>query len=804
MTKLFFKSAIQNLRKNRAHSILNIIGLAFGLTAFLYIISFIGFETSFDNFHSKANRIYRCCSDIKFVDEFTSYTSEAILGPSVRQELPDIETSVRLYPSSEQIVRYQDKRFSETQIMYADESIFHVFDFELLEGDKNTALSEPYSIIITEDIAEKYFGTSYAINKTLILGDEKKTYTIKGILEKIPQNSHLQFNMLASLSSLPNLSGQTDWGGNFLFLTYILLKDKVSIQEFEKKYSSCIYNHWAHLPETYIGITLEEFEKQGKYFKHWLQPLNEIYLQSTASDDKTKKGNIQLLIILGIIGTLIIIIACVNFINLNTAKSILRYKDVGIKKILGSNKKVLIIEILSESFLQCLIALTLSLVFLVILLPIFNNYSGIELTNAIFFNFRFFLKISLLLIVLTLFSGGFLAFKIASSNALLALKAIDNTGKNKDLLQGSLVSFQFIIFILLTLSSIVIQKQIKFMVNQSPGFNKENVLVLKNIQRLKDYKQAFKKKLLNNADIISASYSSLVPTINSPGSNQFSRKGENNTILMDRITVDYDFFKTYEIKLLKGRLFNENFNENDNIIMNQKAASLLGWNDCNQKQTHYYQGTPGYDLNLIGITQNIHTESFREGIKPLVFFLFRESGFEYLSLRITGKNITSNLRLIQEQWEKFGVDVPLEYFFIDNSLAEQYKSENQLAKILNLFTVLAIIIACIGLIGLVSFMANRRQKEIGIRKVNGAKTQEVLMLLNKDYIKWVIISCIVACPIAWLFLNKWLQNFVYRITINWWIFVFTGTMTLLFTFLIVSWQSWTSANKNPVDLIKYE
>lgn len=805
MIKLFLRTAIQNFKKDKIYSLLNIFGLAIGLTAFLYIISFVNFESNFDNFHSKANRIYRCCADLKFVEEEnTYYTSEAILASTVWQELPDIESSARLYSSAEMIVRYQDKKFNEKQLMYADENVFDIFDFALLDGDKNTALSEPYSLLITEDVADKYFGTSRAVGKTLILGEKKRSYTVTGILKEIPENSHLQFNMLASLSSTGFISERTDWGGNFNFLTYILLKKETNIEKFKENYSSCIRKYYAPLIKKYLGITVEEFENQGKYFRHWLQPLHEIHLHSKSSDNKTKTGNYQLLIILGIVGFLIITIACINFINLSAAKSTSRFKAIGIKRILGSNRKILIIEILTESFLQCFIALILSLILFVLLLPIFNNYSGIELTNAILFDYGFVVKLFLLLIVLTLFSGGFLAFNGTKINALHAVKKTKIIGKNKSWLQGGLVSFQFIVFILLIISSIVIQKQIKFMASQSPGFNKENVLVLKKVDRLKSNQQAFKKELLSHSDIISAAYSSTVPTKDNPVGNLFSRKGDENAISMDRIRVDYDYFNTFEIKLLKGRIFSKDFNESDNIIMNQKAANLLGWNDCKQKQTHYYQGDPGYDLNLIGIMDNIHSESFHNEIKPLVVFLTSEQEFEYLSLRITGKNVASNLRLIQEQWEKFGIDVPIEYFFMDNSLVEQYKSENQLAKILKLFTVLAITIAGIGLIGLVSFMVNRRQKEIGLRKINGATTQDILKLLNIDYIKWIIISYLFAWPIAWLLLNKWLQNFVYRIAISWWIFVITGTITLLFTFLIVSLQSWSSANKNPIDSIKYE
>jgi putative ABC transport system permease protein len=809
MFRLFFKTATRNLLKDKFHSFLNIIGLAVGLTAFLYIITFIGFETDFDKFHSKAKQTYRCCADIKFGDEEqTYYTAEAILASAVKEELPEVETYVRIYVVPENIVRYKDNRFNETQIICADNSFFDVFDFELLEGDKNSVLTEPYSILLTKNAVKKYFGNSPAINKTLIVGEDRKSFTVKGILNNIPENSHLQFSMVASLSSLSYMSERPDWGGNFNFLSYIVLKENTDIQLFEDKYSSCIRKHWAPLPEKYMGITLEEFESQGKYFRHWLQPLNAIHLHSKSSDDIKNRGNIQLLIILGITGLLIIIIACVNFVNLNIARSNKRSKEIGIKKIFGSNRKQLISGFLFESFLHCLIALLLSVNFLMLLFPVLNNYTGISLGASNLFDYRILIVLIILLITLAFLSGGYLAFGISKFKAIDMMKEIIIKGKNSNLVKGSLVSFQFIIFILLVLSSLVIRKQIKFLITQNPGFNKENVLVVKNADRLGNNLFTFKDELIRHSNIISASYSSAVPTVANTESNLFSRKGDENSILMDRMRVDYDFAKVFKVNLLDGRFFDENLQEDNNVIINKRAASLLGWRDCNERQLHYYQGVDGYDLNVIGIIDNFHLKSFHEDVKPLVIFLSDEensyfSKYSHLSLRFSD-NAHSTTELVKEKWDKYIVDAPMEYFFLDQSFAEQYKSENQLARILGLFTILAISIACLGLLGLVSFMANRRQKEIGIRKVNGAKTGEILALLNKDFLKWIVIAYIIACPIAWWFMNKWLQNFVYRTTISWWVFTFAGLITIFIALLTVSWQSWSAANKNPVQALQYE
>jgi putative ABC transport system permease protein len=388
------------------------------------------------------------------------------------------------------------------------------------------------------------------------------------------------------------------------------------------------------------------------------------------------------------------------------------------------------------------------------------------------------------------------------------MKEIISKGKNSALAKGSLVSFQFIIFILLVMSSLVIRKQINFLITQDPGFNKENVLVVNNADRLGNNLFTFKDELIRHTNIISASYSSAVPTVSNTESNFFSRKGDENSMTMDRMRVDYDFSKVFKVNLLDGRFFDENLQENNNVIINKRAASLLGWSDCNEKQLHYYQGVDGFDLNVIGIIDNFYLKSFHEDVRPLVIFLSDEensyfSKYSHLSLRFSD-NAHSTVELVKEKWDKYIVDAPMEYFFLDQSFAEQYKSENQLARILGLFTILAISIACLGLLGLVSFMVNSRQKEIGIRKVNGAKTRQILALLNKDFLKWVVIAYVIACPIAWWFINKWLQNFVYRTTISWWIFALSGVITILIALITVSWQSWSSANKNPVHALQYE
>lgn len=805
MFKLFFKTAIRNLLKDKIHSFLNIAGLALGLSAFLYIATYIFHETSYDSFHSKADRIYRSVADLKLGEEVTIWTgSEIALAEAAKNDLPEVEASVRVYFLHNITVRYQEKKIVEPSILYADANLFDVFDFQLLEGNAEKVLSQPFSILLTKKTALKYFDNENPIGKSIALGDNKDNYVVTGILEELPKNSHLQFDMLASFSSLPisKTTGQDAWGyfAENLY-TYIVTKKGTDINSFKQKYDAFGMKYWEPNILQATGKSVEEFEAQGNFQHHKLQPLKDIHLNAKYAGGLPTSGNAQLLIILGITGLLILIIACFNFINLSTARASLRAKEIGVKKMMGSSRQLIILQILAETFLHCLIALAFALFFVNLSLPLLNSYSEIVIEPDFFLNPLALLTIIAIPLIVTLLAGGYPAFYITRFKIEEVIRGKFNVGKSKNRTRGSLVAFQFVVFIVLVFSTIVIRKQIYFLQHQNPGFNKENVLVVKNAFRLGNDSAPFKNKLLKNSFILSASYSSTVPSVPVNSDNSYSRKGSEEPILMSPMRADFDFQKTFKVEMKEGRYFSDVFQtESQNVIINEEAARRFGISDCNDKYIHanYNERT---DLKVIGIMKNFHLSSLRERPVPIVLTL--ASNGNYISIRLQPGEIPQVLETVKDQWENFNEE-PFEYFFLDKAFDAQYKSENRLSKVIGLFTVIAIMIACFGLFGLVSYTATRKRKEIGIRKINGAKVSDILTMLNRDFVIWVAIAFVIAVPIAYYAMNKWLENFAYKTELNWWIIALAGVSALAITLITVSWQSYKAASRNPVEALRYE
>ena len=800
MIKLFFKTTIRYIFKNKLYSFLNIFGLALGLAAFIYIATYVSFETNFDQFHANANRIYRCVAFSKIGETLECIPrSEYPLAEALKSEIPEVQTATRLFVNENIYTRYKDNKFIEKRIWFADPNLFDVFDFKLVEGDKATALSNPNTILLTKRAVEKYFGNENPMGKSITLSNNQN-FQVTGVLENLPYNSHLQFDLLASSLTLPE-SNRVDWGSFNNVYTYVLAKEGVDPKIFEQKFETCLQKYEEQVITKFINPSVKEYEKQGNYFKHKLQPLSDIHLNSSFAKEATTYGNLRFLVILGITGILILVIACSNFINLTTATASKRAKEIGIKKIVGSMYKDIFFQVMSEIFVYCILALVLAVVLLSISLPVLNKYSGIVMTFDFFFNKMGLLLIVFLPIMVTILAGIYPAFFINRFKLIETVKGKSNANNQKPWLRGSLVAVQFVIFIVLIFSTITINKQISLMRSQNPGFTKENVLVIKNMFFLGNQMASFKKEILNNPSAISASFASTIPSIDNIEGNPFNSKGEKEKYFMDRMLVDADFLKTLDAKMIDGRFFSDNLKaETNNAIVNEQAAKLLGWSDSNEK--FLYDIISGKDFQVIGIVKDFHMESLRENARPIVIRTSESSN--YLAIRIQPGDIPKMLDQVKVQWEKFNSDAPFEYFFLDQSFDAQYKSEDKLSKIIGVFTLVAIAIACLGLFGLVSYTATQKTKEIGIRKVNGATITEILAMLNKDFVKWVTISIVIATPVSWYAMNKWLENFAYKTELSWWIFVLAGLLALGIALLTVSWQSWRAATRNPVEALRYE
>lgn len=801
MFKINIKILIKDILNNKVYSFLNIFGLVLGLSAFLYIVTYVSYETNYDNFHTKADRTFRAVCFAKIGETLDNIPrSEVPLAAAIINDLPEVEVATRLYVLSNIYTQYKEKKFIENEIWFSDANIFDVFDFSIIEGNKATALSKPNSILLTRKTVQKYFGNENPLGKSIILGNGKTSYEVTGILENLPYNSHLQFDFLASFTSLA-IHKNNQWLNLGNTYTYLVTKKGIDIEKFEQKFKTCMNKYEEPVVKLLFGSSLDEFKKQGNFFNRELQPLRNIHLNSTFPEESETYGNPRFLIILGIVGILILIIACANFINLSTVRASYRTKEIGMKMVLGSGKKNISYQIFSETFIYFILALIISIVFLIVALPLMNTYSGVTITPDFFLNRNVLLTIIFIPIITTILAGSYLAFVIARFKLIDIVKGKSYTNKQNPWVKSGLVLLQFIIFIVLIFSTIIINNQINDLRSRYPGFEKENVLVVKNMYYLGDQVSSFKDELHNEPSVVSASFSSTVPSVDDFAGNPFGSKGSDKKYLMNHIKVDPDFQKTFNAKMLDGHFFTSNLkSEGNNAVINEEAAKILGWS--NSKDKYIYDYSELRDFKVIGIINNFHMKSLREKSVPLVVRL--SETHNYLSIKLYPGNADKTLKTVKEKWGKFNSDAPFEYFFLDKSFDAQYKSEERLALLIGAFTMIAILIACFGLFGLISYTTMQKTKEIGIRKVNGATVFEIMIMLNKDFVKWVAIAFVIASPIAYYSMSKWLQNFAYKTELSWWVFALSGFMALLIALITVSWQTFKAARINPVETLRNE
>jgi putative ABC transport system permease protein len=635
MIERFILSVIRNIKKDVYQSALNIIGLTLGLTAVLYISTYVYNETTFDTFHSKANRIYRIVADVRMgeTEKFLS-NSENPMAPAVESDLPEVEEATRLYFNKNQLIQVGNNKIIEEQLWYADKNIFRVFDFELLEGDKTQALAQPNSIVVTEDFGKKYFGNVSLIGKVINVGDPETSYTITGVLKDIPKNSHLQFKALASYNSLPVFKkvGESDWGNFRDLYTYVLLKPNTDFKAFEAKFKKLPVKYYGPMMKTNMGISMEQFEAQGNFVRHHLQPLTKIHLEKTFVDDILAYGNKQMLYILGAIGILILFVACFNFINLTTARASLKAKEIGMKKVLGSSKSIIIIQVLSETFFQSLMALFASFLVLRIALPLLNSLTGLSFSFVDFIKFPLILILISLPFLISVLAGLFPAVVISNYNPVEVIKGKAKDAGSRSFVRNSLVALQFAVFIMLISGALTIKKQLFHLQNHNPGFSKENILVVKNSQRLGQSSKVLKNELKKFPEVIDAGFASGLPSKFDGSSNPFSKPGDDNKIFLNRLNVDVDFLNTLKITMADGRFFSDKINEEkDNAVINKKAAELLGWsNSGNNIIFDFNDGEKNY--NVIGIVDNFHLGSLKYEQLPVIMRVTEQA--EYLAIRI--------------------------------------------------------------------------------------------------------------------------------------------------------------------------
>ncbi len=804
MFKNYFKIAVRNLQKNKIFSFVNIAGLAIGVACFILIGLFVEDELTYDSYNVNADRIYRVNAHYKIGDNrFNLANSPVPLANVLSSEYPEIQKAVRILQSQNIYVKKGDEFIKEEKFFYADSSLFDIFTINFVKGNPKTALTQPNSVVITTKTAEKYFSTKNPVGERITLSN-KQDYLITGVVKPVPQNSHFEFDFIASYNSLPE-SKETNWFGKFVH-TYILTNSGVTAKELNNKIYSVTEKHIGPIIKAAFGLSYKEFLSRGNDFSFVFVPLREIHLYSNVFNEFKETGDINTVYLFSAVAIFILLIACINFVNLSTAKSTKRANEIGIRKALGSNKLQLVKQFLTESVLLCFIAVLLAIVVVEFVLPSFNQLTGKHLSLNLIGNVYTVPSMLIFIILLGIVAGLYPALLLASFKPVSVLKSKVSVNNNNGLLRKGLVVFQFATSIILFIGTFIIYNQMQYIKNKNLGFNKDQVLIIKNIDDLGKKQFAFADAVKENSNVLNASLSQGLPE-HSLSANIFRKAGstdENETLIT--IPVDYNFLNTYRIKMKGGRFFNKDITtDSSGIILNEAAVKKLNYTEpLNSKLLYNLGEGKDLSLNVIGVVDDFHLQPLKDEIRPAAFVLLNEPEASFLSVKISTHNISETIKYLSDKWKEFGQIKPMEYSFFDEYFADVYKSEIQSEKVFTIFAILAVLIACLGLFGLAAFTAEQRTKEIGIRKVLGANVTNIISMLSKEFLILVLLANLIAWPAAYYIMNKWLGDFAYKTEIDLNVFLLAGLVVLLIALLTVSYQAIKAALANPVKSLRYE
>ena len=795
----YLKIALRNIRRRKGLSILNIMGLAVGLAGAILILLWVSDELSFDRYHKNAGRIFRLATDMDFGRLHGRFAvSNYIAGKTLVRDYPEVENAVRFQKVRFKILfRYEDKRFFETDLYLADNSVFEIFSFPLIRGDPESALKRPFSLVLTEDTARKYFGDEDPIGRS-ISAENKFDLTVTGVMQNVPANSHFRFNGLASFETLRQLyanyeEAEGDWLDHDNY-TYLLLREGYDYRQLEAKFPALIEKH--------VGETIRALGGRVEYF---LQPLTRIHLHSRLAWEISTNGDIAYVYAFSLIALLLLLIGCVNFANLSTACSADRAKEVGVRKVLGASQAELVYQFYGEIFLVCCVSLVIALVLVELTLPVFRSLAGAELSFASLPLVRLMMCLSLLVCLVVLLGGSYPAFFLSGYRLTSVLRGHTRTGPAGLRLRSVLVIFQFSISIALIAASVVAFDQIRFMKQKPLGFDKDAVVVTRAPRDISRRPAArLKAALQDQPGIVDIAASSHVPG-QTPARHVFLPEGFTwaESQVMDNISVSPGFVSTMKLELAGGRDFSldSTTDQTGAILINEAAARRFNWKNPLGKTIYcpFNETTK----TVVGVVKDYHLRSPQYRIYPL-YIDWVPSNFIYLSIRLRPQQLSKSISLLHERWNDIYPDQPFEYFFLDEAFDRQYRTVEKLSSIFGCFTVLAIVLACLGLLGLASFAAQQRTKEIGIRKALGAAVSNIVLLLTGDVVKWVLLANIIAWPVAYVVMNRWLQDFAHRIRIGLDIFVLAGLLALVFALLTVGYQALKAARANPAEALRYE
>jgi len=793
MLKNYILTAIRSLLRSKGFSIINILGLSIGLASFILITLYVYHELSFDRYHAKADRIFRIVENLRTENEILfQSTSSPPMGPSLLKDFPEVENYVR-FQQWNLLVTKDDKAFYEPDSYIADSTVFDVFSFPLIKGNPKTALIEPNSVVLTESMAKKYFGEADPVGQLLKMDDDQ--YKITGVAKDVPENSHFQFNLLISFSTWSSQNKQNEmrswfWNG---FHTYVLLRDKQAV---------------AKVREGMAGYIKRNVEKGGMYYEDLpLQPLPSIYLETPRSWENGKRGSINNIYILSAIAVFILVIASFNYVNLATARASRRLKEVGLRKVLGAQRRALIAQFLGESIIVSAVSSVVGVALAWLALPVFNELLETSLNFSVFTSPLYFVAaVALLAFVLGLMSGAYPALVISGFQPLQIFRPAVSGMFSHQRFRKVLVTAQFVISITLVAGTLLMFNQLTMVRSRDLGFTKDATIVLptNGDTVITKHLEAVKHELMKVDGVISVAGSNTVPGQST--TNWYSEieitEGKMSPTNINTNMIDHDFIPGYDIKIIAGRNFSRNNKADDTtaFLMNETAVKDFGWTSEKAIGRRVNQG--GRNGTVIGVTKDFHYLSLHHAVEPLLLRLTNR--VSKLSIRLKSDNIPATVDRVGETWKTLAPTLPYTFNFLDQQYDKQYKADAQLGSVASVFSGLAILVGCLGLLGLTSFSVERRVKEIGIRKVLGASIQNVMVLIAREFIGLIGIAFLVAVPITFYLVSKWLTNFSEHIAIGAWPFVAAGLFVLTIACLTISWLSFNAASSNPTQALRNE
>ena len=815
MFKNYWKVAIRSLLKRKGYTLINILGLATGMAVCGLIVLFINSELHYDDFQPNGDRVYRVVLDRKYPGRTTSYAIiPASIGEAIHKEFPEVAATTGLLDATNNgklYIKAGDKAFEESHALLADSNFFRVFSPRLLEGDQQTALQKPFTAVLTESTAKRYFGSPAAAVGKVLNTEGDLHFTVSAVCADLPDNSHMAYDLLFSAASFP--LQEPNYVG-FSTYTYLLLNPNADAAGLESKLASIVDKYVSGAISRSFNMTYRQFEAAGNGYRYYLQPLRQIHLISDLEAELRPNGSMRSIYIFGIIAVFILCIACVNFINLSTARSVERAREVGIRKTFGSERRSLVLQFLLESVLVCLVSVILSLLLMWLMLPLFSRLWGKDLTLTPLLGLLQLGLLILLGVLVGLVAGLYPAFVLSSFQPIKVLKGNLKSNKYGTALRNGLVVFQFAISIVLIICTITVNRQMQYMLGDRLGFRKDHIIEIERSDLVGNQTKAFRTELAGIAGVEMVSGANNLPGGNGFFGTTFELYGGHQSVTGRGIVVDDQFAATLGLEIKEGRFFSRDFlTDSLAMVLNEKAVAALGLREpvVGSRLTspdNNFNG-PGGKINVytvIGVVRDFNYQTLHQAIAPLFFANVAKFGnvTNLTAVRVQGDQLGGAIAAIRQTWRQFVPERPFHYSFLDVRLADQYKSEQTIRRIFTVFSALAIFIACIGLLGLAAYATQQRRREISIRKVLGAGTASIAGMLSVEFLRLVTISALAAFPFAWWAMHSWLETFVYRISLSWWIFVLAWALSLAITLLTTGYQAFRAAMTNPVKVLRSE